>query len=195
MKEATPYPGIDYSGLGSTANRNPETGIRYGVISQHSVHPDFWDGVEYDYGEAQCPNCEKKLTEVEREDEECYDCGKSFNSEDCYPEEPRGWSYDKEGYKLTGCLDTDIFVSESKFYTYAKFCSPCVPGAGNLDNPFEHATPIEDNYPAWGEDYRIMAEACGFPKTYCLNHDWFEDGKAPYPVFSVETNELIKPES
>lgn len=31
-------------------------------------------------------------------------------------------------------------------------------------------------------------------KTYCVGHDWFEDGKAPYPVYSVATGELVAPE-
>ena len=39
------YPGIDYSGFGSKSNRDPETGIRYGVISQHSIQPDVMSGI------------------------------------------------------------------------------------------------------------------------------------------------------
>lgn len=47
-------------------------------------------------------------------------------------------------------------------WTFAQFCSPCVPGAGSLDNPVEDGA-----------------------KTYCLDHDWFDGGVAPYPVFRV----------
>jgi hypothetical protein len=59
-------------------------------------------------------------------------------------------------------------VVKSPFYTYAQFCSPCVPGAGNLDNP--------------------MAEGV---KTYCLGHDWFEGGVAPYPVWRVDDHAFV----
>jgi len=36
---------------------------------------------------------------------------------------------------------------------------------------------------------RATPNAC-----YCFGHDWFEDGKAPYPVYSVETGELVEAE-
>jgi hypothetical protein len=32
----------------------------------------------------------------------------------------------------------------------------------------------------------------GVPKAYCLGHDWFDDGRAPYPVYSVETGEWMQ---
>jgi hypothetical protein len=60
-------------------------------------------------------------------------------------------------------------VLKSPYYTYANYCSPCVPGAGNLDDIVE-----------------------GEVKTYCFGHDWFEEEKAPYPVYSVATGELIE---
>ena len=66
--------------------------------------------------------------------------------------------------------DTDIFVLKSKYYTWAQFCSPCAPGAGYLLN---------------FTDMEIGV------KTYCFGHDWFESGKAPYPVYDVETGELV----
>jgi len=28
-------------------------------------------------------------------------------------------------------------------------------------------------------------------KTYCLGADWFENERAPYPVYSVATGELV----
>ena len=39
------YAGLDYSGPGSTVNRDPETGIRYGVISQHSIQSDVMSDI------------------------------------------------------------------------------------------------------------------------------------------------------
>lgn len=78
------------------------------------------------------------------------------------------YRYEKDGYLLTGCLQTDLFVIKSPFYTYAQFCSPCVPGAGNLDHPVD--------------------PTAGAPKSYCLGHSWFDDEKAPYRVWRVEDN-------
>jgi hypothetical protein len=100
----------------------------------------------------------------------CEDCEITFDSEDAFPDEAQGWNYEDDGYSLTDCLDSDIFVLTSPFYTFAQFCSPCVAGAGNLDSPDTDGV-----------------------KTYCLGHDWFDDGKAPYPVYSVDSNTLEEP--
>jgi len=99
----------------------------------------------------------------------CTVCEHLIGSEDVFSDEPQGFSYDSDGYKLCDCLDSNIFVLKSPYYTMAQFCSPCVPGAGNLDTPCVEG-----------------------PKTYCLGHDWFEGSKAPYPVYDVVTNEVIE---
>lgn len=179
------YAGIDYS-LGQS-NVNRSTGVRYGVISIHSVPYEYQDDFEQDYGSPHCPKCGNDAVEASdaglpAESEEwehyghgcndyaCPECEHFLDSADVYSEESLGWSYEREGYKLTNCLDSDIFVLESPFYTRAQFCSPCVPGAGNLDNPAEDG-----------------------PKTYCLGHEWFEDGRAPYPVFKVSDDSPVMP--
>ena len=161
------YAGIDY-GLGRS-NVDCETGIRYGVISQNSVLQAWADSSEAEYGEPTCPKCGNPTKEENGEEYYCSPCESAYESYEVYSDEALGYSYEGEGYKLTDCLDSDIFVLKSPFYTFAQFCSPCVPGAGNLDTPCENG-----------------------PKTYALGHDWFEDQKAPYPVYSVETNEEVK---
>lgn len=170
------YAGIDY-GLGK-ANVDPETGIRYGVISQHSIMPEAMDDFEQDYGAPTCGYCGNPATafadvtsdtdEWERskyacDDYACISCERVFDSSEVYSDEPLGFSYEGDGYVLENCLDSDVFVFKSPYYTRAQFCSPCVPGAGNLD------TPCEDG-----------------PMTYCLGLEWFEDETAPYPVFLVD---------
>ncbi len=177
------YAGIDY-GHGTT-NVDKVTGIRYGVISQHSVSQAWCDSAEPDYGKPTCPKCGNEAIEsgaLPDESEEweiakgacsdwgCTHCEYVFDASEAYGDEPQGWNYEGEGYTLTDCLDFDIFVLASSFYTFAPFCSPCVPGAGNLDSAGEDGV-----------------------KTYCLGHDWFEGGKAPYPVYSVETDQLVAP--
>lgn len=173
------YAGIDY-GLGRS-NIDNETGICYGVISQHSVGQAWYDAAEADYGKPLCPQCQREAIECSDATDEfeqytkhgcadhaCDHCKITFDSEHAFGDEPQSWNYAGDGYELTDCLDNDIFVLKSPYYTFAQFCSPCVPGAGNLDNAMDDGA-----------------------KTYCLGHDWFEEGKAPYKVFSVETGKEV----
>jgi hypothetical protein len=169
--------GIDY-GLGQS-NVDKATGVHYGVISQHSIMPESLDYMDRDYGEPTCPECGNPVIDstddsIPFEGNEyethgcneyaCIPCESFWDSSDVFSEESLGFSYDQDGYKLCNCLDSDVFVILSPYYTFAKFCSPCIPGAGDLNN-----------YTPDGI------------KTYCLGHDFFEDNRAPYPVYSVET--------
>src|SRR6266576_680504 len=134
------YKGIDYS-LGQS-NVNKETGIHFGVISQNSINLDCTGSFEYDYGKPTCGQCGNPAIESsdapdedwnEGKDYACLTCKRTFWSDDAFSEEPLGWSYKEDGYSLGDCLDNDIFVFKSPYFTFAQFCSPCVPGAGNLD--------------------------------------------------------------
>ena len=170
MRNETEYASIDY-GMGIT-NINPKTGIRYGIINQNEIGQHWFDDSEANY-KYECSNCGSDIEE-ELLSDECPHCGKEFDHDEWDMFEPVSFSYDSEGYKMEQLGDdTDIFVFESKYYTYAQFCSPCAPGAGHLMNPLKDK--IEAN------------------KTYCLGHEWFE-GKAPYKVYSVETGRRIFPE-
>lgn len=139
-------PGIDY-GMG-LANVDRATGIRYGVISQNSILCEALGEFEAEYPEVE-------------HDEDCdnhdsCDCG-------CH-NEPIGYRYERDGYVLS--MGTDgfgIFVLKSPYYTHAAFCSPCAPGAGNLDSPIEEGVP-----------------------TYALGADWFEDNQTPYVLCDVK---------
>ena len=171
--------GIDY-GMGAS-NRDPETDIRYGVISQHSVLQAWCDAAEPDYGNATCPKCGEECADFNEDahagyecdgrgcaDYACADCEYVFDSSEAFSDEPRSWNVNDGKYVLTDCIVSDIFVLKSPYYTFAQFCSPCAPGAGDLNNPMDDG---------------IM--------TYCLGHDWFEDKRAPYPVYRVSNNELV----
>ncbi len=142
-------PGIDYGG--GMTNRDPDTGIRYGVISQHSVMQAWADSSEADYGKPTCPECGNGLVHFDESiagdwegnrgcnDYMCTACEAIYDSADAYSDEPLGWSVDDGEYKLVDCLDSDVMVLQSPYYTFAPFCSPCVPGAGNLDDAPEIA--------------------------------------------------------
>ncbi len=184
--------GIDY-GMGTT-NIDRKTGIRYGVIPANDVGQAWFDDAEADYGEPTCPKCGRAVKdlmitdddalidsngdEIEYEqygcgcaDFKCDDCQHTLDSQDCYGEQAIGYSYSGDGYELSqGGDDRDVFVLKSPFYTLAPYCSPCAPGACYLLSACDDGA-----------------------KAYCLGHDWFEDGKAPYTVYSVETGEIVEP--
>ena len=98
--------------------------------------------------------------------DECPECEVSLLNEfDCV--EPLGFVLDDGEYRAECGEDGDIFITKSPYYTLCQFCSPCAPGAGYVMNT------VNDGV-----------------KAYCFGHDFFDDGKAPYPVYSVKTNEL-----
>jgi hypothetical protein len=168
--------GIDY-GNGLT-NVDKAIGIRFGVIPANDVGQAWYDSSIPDYGKPHCPKCGNELDSDFDDGEDCPHCQHhvKWMGDECFPESPVCHDYIQEGYKLRqGGDGSDIFVLESPFFTFAQFCSPCAPGACYLLNWLE------------GD------ENCETNRAYCLGHDWFEDKKAPYPVYSVETGTLVKP--
>lgn len=180
----THYAGIDYRGFGPRVNQRGE--FHYGVISINALGDYAWESFEADYGEPTCGVCGSTAVEIDNAevpdlDEEpegwdddgrdyaCLTCQRSFDSDDAFGDEPLGHYLDNGEYKAWVDSHYDVMITQSPYFTYAQYCSPCAPGAGHLENP----TPL------------------GI-KTYCFGHDWFNDDKAPYPVFSCKTNKLIK---
>ncbi|HEX8838275.1 MAG TPA: hypothetical protein VF748_15135 [Candidatus Acidoferrum sp.] len=199
--------GIDY-GLGST-NIDTTTGIRCGVISQHAIGQAWADESEPEYGEPMCPKCghdavdldaidpddndipaqdepefaEWTAARYEMHDYACRACKHFFGSESAFGDDPRGWMVDDGKYQMVDCLDSDVMVIRSPFYTFGPYCSPCVPGAINLDDAAYFCT----------ADGPEMDEAC-LPRAYCPGHDWFENSIAPYPVFGVVSGRQCFPD-
>jgi hypothetical protein len=171
--------GIDY-GMGRT-NIDHETGIRYGVISQHSISQAWGDNAQPVYGDPQCPECEGPVSDSfpkeggrEGKDLYCEECDRGFYSDRCYGDEPISWEYEGEGYSAVSCLDSDVMLLKSPYYTFARFCSPCVPGAGSLNSPDPEGI-----------------------KAYCFGHEWFYDtemNRAPYQVYLVADGSEVLPE-
>ena len=195
----TNYPGIDYSGPNATCNRDSETGIRYGIISQNSVMPEALNDV-FTYGrDLGFENAEQELKDnlrrVLKDYFSDYKHGTEASRLDVAVEDTLnaldGWSnnmgssgpyyYEPGGYALKTNETGDLWVLKSPYYTYAQFCSPCAPGGCYLSSPLE-----------------VLHDANNKPlnvpesnKCYCLGADYFEDGKAPYDIFSIVTNECI----
>lgn len=155
---------IDY-GMGRT-NIDRVTGIRFGVISQNSIMQAWADCSQ---GVYPCATCE---------------CG-DLERDDCEAEATE-FEYQEDGYDMQSCLDSDVMVLRSRWFTYGPFCSPCVPGAVNLDGA---ARAWVDELTGAGD--RVHHGAPG----YCVDHDWFDNGVAPYRVFSVANGREVFPDS
>jgi len=160
-------PGIDYSrGQSNVDNNN----IHYGVIPSNEVGQYWYEESEGFYIPF-CPECYYEFKKS-KNPVKCPACQyKPIDESDFFTEEPISFLYKKEGYLAEQTYDDpDIFIIKSPYFTYAQYCSPCAPGAGYILNY---------------TDENIGA------KTYCFGHDWFENEKAPYPVYSVKTGKRI----
>ncbi len=177
-------PGIDY-GLG-LSNVDEKTGIRFGVIHMNDLSCYAMDDI-FTHGEdvgfqamkdelisSLASSIKSAVDDYGRLSDDAAECmareiidSDDYEWRECDSSGP--YEYDAEGVSIRTMSDnSELFVLKSPYYTHCQFCSPCAPGAGYLMNPCPDG-----------------------PKTYCLGHDWFEDNKAPYPVYSVETGELV----
>ncbi len=170
----------------TTSNHDQETGYRYGVISPHSINQDalgdvYANGIDphYEAGKEELLNDIKELCENHNLDYERINTD-SFVDEfsDNYQDGGDGQcDYSDKEYTLHVSGDNfGIFVMKSPYYTYCRGCSPCAPGAGDLDASFDP------------DEYEITE---AYHRTLCLGHDWFDDGKAPYRVFRVEDDNEV----
>jgi len=155
---------IDY-GNGKT-NIDPETGIRFGVISQNEILQAWADSSEPVYTYL-CPHCSSYLGENPDLDGTCENCKQEYSSSDFEGQEPDCFVLDDGEYKAQSDSYGDIFITKSPYYTLCDFCSPCAPGAGYLTTP-------------------------GIIKAYCFHHDFWDNTIARYAVFSVETGNVIQ---
>jgi hypothetical protein len=80
--------------------------------------------------------------------------------------------YEADGHKIIKCLNYDLMIIKSPFYTFAPECSPCVPCAGNIDD-------INPN-----REYS--------KKTYCLDESFYdEENKPKVKIFEVATDKEV----
>ena len=131
---------IDY-GMGAI-NIDKDTGIRYGVISQHSISGEALSDFESYYGNATCPQCGTILKEFDEDhhydysdsdrrgcscaDFACETCEVFFDdtmSEYFYPDEPLSWYLEDSEYSAEFCLDSDIIIVKSPYFTYGQYCA------------------------------------------------------------------------
>lgn len=165
----TSYRGIDY-GM-NQANIDNKTGIRFGVIPQNNILQAWADSSEpvYSY---YCPKCGEELRKG-ADAKRCPKCFYRIKGGDFDFQEPDCFIYEEDGYACQSDDNGDIFICKSPYITYAQYCSPCAPGACYIMNELEDRDPRN--------------------RAYCFGHDWFENERAPYKVYSVETGEEVLP--
>lgn len=170
-------------------NFDEKTGIRYGVISPHSIRQWALDDI---YLDGTDPHYESAKQEIINDLKAfCDDHGIDYDRIDPDQfidlalenfENPDGQKdYSDDEYDLHASGDNfGIFVMRSPYYTYCRNCSPCAPGAGDLDSPIEK----DPEYPLSG-------------KTLCLGPEWFDQEddqyarKIPYRVFQVDNDQEV----
>jgi hypothetical protein len=183
------------------ANFDEKTGIRYGVISPYSISSNC-DYDLYEGPNSTDPYYERMRTEISLSvdnlmtdtdyvvsddlKEQIKDMILQEQSDDY--ENPDGqMDYSDSEYDLHVSGDNfGIFVMRSPYYTYCRNCSPCAPGAGDLNNPVD---PVNLDL--------AQLEHIG-AKTLCLGPEWFDKGddqyarKIPYRVFRVDNDQEAK---
>ncbi len=94
------------------------------------------------------------------------------NFNDHYECDSPDFLWESEGYKIINCLDFDLMILKSPYYTFAPECSPCVPCAGNLDS--------------------IRPDKTYSKKTYCLHPDFYQDEDKPkYKIYRVKDDKEV----
>lgn len=170
-------------------NYDEKTGIRYGVISPHTISQYALDDI---YSSGTDPYYESGKTEL-MDDLKSFCESHNLNYErmyrddvfqpfiDEYTEDYPGnedgtMDYSDKEYDLHVSGDNfGIFVMKSPYYTMCRGCSPCAPGAGDLNSP----------YTEWPD-----MDQCD--KALCLGPEWFnEESPMPYRVFRIDNDQEV----
>jgi hypothetical protein len=167
------YAGIDYGGPFGQANRNLDTGIRYGCIPANSVCPEALDDILRNGTNASFESYKEEVINGVKAVLE-HKVGKSALAEIAELVDDSLGEFYEEQEDEHGFIDgeyqvilsgTDLTVIRSPWVGRFQFCSPCAPGAVYLENPLspDAGDPAEN----WG---------------YCLGPEWFDEfNPMPYP--------------
>ena len=175
-------------------NYDEKTGIYYGVISPNSICQETLNdlidrSVDTVYEESKkevIDHINGLFEEIGvRDNDKDYETIRemmitTFNEN--YENDNHGYEYEDKEYTLHICDDNfGIFVIKSPYYTFTKQCSPCAPGAGDLDNSISPQEYEKGDYNAF---------MYGTVKAYCLPRDYFDDeyAKIPYRYYRVDND-------
>ena len=178
-------------------NYDEKTGIHYGVISPNSISSETLSELQdrsvdtiYEESLKDITNNINGLFEELgiRDNDKDYETIRAmmlntFNEN--YENDYHGYEYTDPEYVLKICDDNfGIFVIKSPYYTYTKQCSPCAPGAGDLNNSISKAEYEKGDHNAF---------MYGTVKSYCLDKDFFdpEYAKIPYRYYRVSDDKEV----
>ncbi len=159
--------GIDY-GRGVT-NRDADTGIRYGYISANALDSAlvstllYGEGGVEDFVNHSYDSAEEEARKVFLDEawNEAEARGEPFDDDDARGDFEAEWSYEGSEDHVSGTYEgvayasswlggaLNFFVFKSPHVTRAAFCSPCVPGAGDLDTLDPEGVETYDVPPDW----------------------------------------------
>lgn len=149
-------------------NYNPKTGTPYGVISMQSIDDDVAHELWYTHGEdisyeEAFEELRAEIAATMRDDEENGECPirsvDDFNdeldervdraSDDIHIEEPTIVGvYEDVNYMISWLGGAPLlWIFQSPYVRFSGRCSPCVPGAGDLDSEGSYA--CYDVPPEW----------------------------------------------
>lgn len=146
------------------------------ILKRHEVQTeeDVLDVVDYWFSDYDCSNYEAdtdfiKLHTTKELANDLFDHFEDQWQDAMSCAESGPYRYESDGYIMETDSHSDLFITESSYYTLCRECSPCAPNAGYLLDRGDSM------------------------KAYCLGHEWFEGDKAPYPVFRVDNDEEVLP--
>jgi len=146
---------------GSLPNRDPETGIRYGIVSLHDLNEYALESFEPVYI-LSCPECGYECGDDAPET--CPECGWGafpirpigMCRDSWCPDEPVAWTFEEDGYALELDEHNDVWIFKSPHTTsHWNHCSPCALGAAYLSD-------------GHGEDH-------GEDLAYCPGPEWYDE--------------------
>lgn len=144
--------GIDYSMFNPTINRDPETGVRYGITNQNNLDLEALEFVLDCQYDPSCPKCGEDLDPEFEEGAPCPKCG--CECKDIYPEQPSRIVFSNEGVEGFVDSNSDVWITKSPYVVRGKHCGPCAPGAVSVDTD-------------------SMSSDDSEPVGYCLPPDWY----------------------
>jgi hypothetical protein len=140
-------------------NTNPETGVRYGIISAQSLDGDLVDEL-WQYGtDVRWENAVAEIREaaIKEDFEDVTD--REDAVERRIEELGNEWTDDEpiHEFKMDGVRGQTtwlggammVWVFHSPFMGTYRLCSPCVPNCGNLDSPDPDGEECYDVPPEW----------------------------------------------
>lgn len=179
-------------------NFDEKTGIRYGVISPHSISHNC-DYDLYEGPNSTDPWYESGIEEIKNQhsgepEESIEEYIQEFS--DHYENPDGSMDYSDTEYDLHVSGDNfGIFVMRSPYYTYCRDCSPCAPGAGDLDSPVDDPDLKNKDMTRYVDVFGIAHKIA--EKTLCLGPEWFDTDddqysrKMPYKCYQVNNDQEV----